>query len=116
MQKVNTIPLQQPRNLTFHNLCKDIKLPIGTKALLGINLKFCLANNTINQDISKTLLKMAYSIHTKFQLDIMGLSDNSNFGKQIYAKNKNWNPRPAPLIIEEKVDEFGKALNEEKSK
>jgi hypothetical protein len=116
MQKVNTIPLLQPKNLTFHNLCKDIKLPIGAKALLGLNLKFCPSNNTINQDMSKTLLKMAYSICTKFQLDAMGLSDNSNFEKQIYTKNKNWNPVPAPLIIEEKLTEFGKALNEEKNK
>jgi hypothetical protein len=59
---------------------------------------------------------MAHSIRTKCQLDIMGLSDNSNFEKQIYAKNKNWNPGPAPLIIEEKLDEFEKALNEEKNK
>ena len=59
---------------------------------------------------------MAHSIRTKCQLDIMGLSDNSNFEKQIYAKNKNWNPGPAPLIIEEKLDEFEKALNKEKNK
>jgi len=116
LKKVNAIPLQQPSNLTFHNLCKDTKLPIGAKALLGLNLKFCLANNSINQDISKTLRKMAYSIRTKCQLDNMGISDNPNFEKQIYAKNKNWNPGPAPVIIEEKLEEFEKALNEEKRK
>jgi hypothetical protein len=95
---------------TFHNLCKNIKLPTDTKALLGLNLKYCLANNTINQDINKTLLKMAYSIQTKFQLEAIGHTDNSNFEPQIYTKNKSWNPDPAPLNIKEKLTEFGKAL------
>ncbi len=47
MQTVPSKLLLQPKNLTFHNLCKDFKLPIGSKELLGLNLKFCLATKHI---------------------------------------------------------------------
>jgi len=53
---------QQPRILTFHNLCKSNILPIGARALLGQNLKFCLAHRTITNDLNKTMLKMAWLI------------------------------------------------------
>jgi hypothetical protein len=55
----------QPKNLAFHNLCKLNKLPTGSKVLLGLNLKFCLANKMITNDISKTMLHMARSIPNK---------------------------------------------------
>jgi len=45
---------QQPKNLTFHNLCENNVLPPGSRALLGLNLKFCLAHKTITNDINKT--------------------------------------------------------------
>jgi len=48
--QADTIPLLQPFNLTFHNLCKVNDIPKGTKELLGLNLiiqknKKCNLNN-----------------------------------------------------------------------
>jgi hypothetical protein len=88
----NPSPLYQPTNLTFHNLCKNIKLPTGTKALLGFNLKYCLSNNTINQDINKTLLKMAYSIRTKYQLKAIGHTSNHKFTLEIKIGTQTQRP------------------------
>jgi hypothetical protein len=64
--------------------------------LLGLNLKFCLASNTITNDINKTVLKMARSIRTKHYLKENGLNDNKDYEKQIYITHLNWQPPPAP--------------------
>jgi hypothetical protein len=47
---IQTVPSHlflQPKNLTFPNFCKDFTLPTGSKELLGLNLKFCLATKHI---------------------------------------------------------------------
>jgi hypothetical protein len=102
----------QPTNLTFHNLCTKQKLPIGTKNLLGLNLKFCLASNMLQNNISKTILRLARSIRTNFYLKEHNLDCNSDYEKQIYIKNTNWHPPPAPLHIEDKISDFEKLLKE----
>jgi hypothetical protein len=106
----------QPINLTFHNLCTKQKLPIGTKKLLGLNLKFCLASNTLQNNISKTVLRLARSIRTNFYLKEHNLDNSNDYEKQIYIKNVNWHPPPAPLHIEEKLSAFEKLLKEKHSK
>jgi hypothetical protein len=97
---------RQPKNLTYHNLCTLAKVPPGTKQLLGLNLKYCLATNQIHCNIKKTLLKLAYSIRTEYAIKELGLQNNQDYKKQIYIKNKSWNPTPASLQIEEKLTEF----------
>ena len=106
-------PSHQPTNLTFHNLCQETNLPTGIKNLLGLNLKCCLSHNNVNQDINKTLLKMAYSIRTRCHLNAIGYTGESSYEKQIYSRNLNWKPDPAPPPIEEKLTVFEKALKEE---
>lgn len=103
-------PIQQPVNLLLHNLCKDNKTPPCTKQLLGRNLKYCLASGTIRNDINDTVKKMAYSIQTHYNLKALGLNTKSEFIKQIFVWNKNWNPEPAPHHIEEKITQFEKQL------
>jgi hypothetical protein len=100
----------QPRNLTFHNLCKTNHLPPGTKSLLGLNLKYCLSSNTLPNDINSTMLKLARSIRTKYYLAKITTGNSLEYEKQIYKKNLNWNPPPAPLIIEDEITEFEKAI------
>jgi hypothetical protein len=53
---------------------------------------------------------MAYSIRTKYFLEDSNLTNDNNYIKQIYVKNRHWNPPPAPLPIEDKLTEFEKAL------
>ncbi len=100
----------QPKNLTFHNLCKDTKLPITTRQLLGLHLKFCLSGNNMQQNINNTMLKMACSIRTFFYLKQHGIIQEGDYKKQIYVSLKNWHPPPAPLEIEEKMTTFEKLL------
>jgi hypothetical protein len=100
----------QPHNLAFHNLCKHNKLPLGSKELLGLNLKFCLTSNKITDEINKTVLQMARNIRTKTYLKENNLLNNSEYNKQIYKKNLSWNPPPASSLIEEKITEFEKTL------
>jgi hypothetical protein len=107
--KTSNIQPLQPSNLTFHNLCKNIKLPSDTRKLLGLNLKYCLSNNNLNQNINKILLQMAYSIRTKCYLNDIN-HESTDYEKQIYTKNKTWNPPPASNQIEDKLTEFGMAL------
>jgi hypothetical protein len=86
------------------------QLPPGTKELLGLNLKFCLAPRTIKNNINNTILQMARSIRTRYYLAKNNLLGDSEYEKQIYKRNLNWHPLPAPLIIEEKLTEFEKSL------
>ncbi len=59
---------------------------------------------------------MAYAIRTQYNLQTMNKPNNSDYIKQIYIKNKNWNPEPAPLDIEDKITHFEKQLkNQQKT-
>jgi hypothetical protein len=100
----------QPTNLAFHNLCQSTKLPIGSRQLLGLNLKFCLASSHINSNINQTMLKMARSIRTLYYLKQHNANHNSDYEKQIYVQNRQWHPPPAPLQVEEKLSTFEKLL------
>jgi hypothetical protein len=56
------------------------------------------------------MLKLARSIRTKYYLAKNTTGNSLEYEKQIYKKNLNWNPPPAPLIIEDKITEFEKAI------
>ena len=66
--KTNLIRLQ-PKNLSMHNLCKEKQLPLGTKNLLGLGLKFCTAPTIPSPNIRETLQKLAYKIRTNIILN-----------------------------------------------
>jgi hypothetical protein len=60
---------------------------------------------------------MAYSIRTRYYLqENNGFSDNNNYIKQLYIKNKNWDPPPTTNIIEESITSFEKLLKYTHSK
>jgi len=98
------------KNLTYHDLCSINQPPPGVGQLLGLNLKYCLSSNTLKNNIPHTVQKKAYSIRTKYQLQQLGHTENSHYIKQIYLRNKNWNPEPAPPVIEENITNFDKKL------
>jgi hypothetical protein len=87
-----------------------VVVPIATRQLLGLNLKFCLSGNNMQQNINNTMLKMARSIRTSFYLKQHGIIQEGDYKKQIYVSLKNWLPPPAPLEIEEKMTTFEKLL------
>ena len=101
---------KQPSNLTFHNLCTNREIPTWTRQLLGLNLKHCLSPKKIPDNINKTIQKAAYSIRTAVFLNQSATETDSTYVKQIYIKNKQWNPPPASLLIENYITEFEKNL------
>jgi len=58
---------------------------------------------------------MAYAIRTKYNLQALNKEDDSDYIKQIYIKNKTWNPEPAPLHIEDKITDFEKLLKHQQN-
>jgi hypothetical protein len=55
---------------------------------------------------------MAHSITIHHLLQSSGGNPDSHYEKQIYIKNTNWHPPPAPLTIENKITEFEKVLKD----
>jgi hypothetical protein len=110
---LTSYPNKQPSNLTFHNLCQQNELPPGTKHLLGLNLKYCLTSNKLDDGVNNTLLKLAQSIRTKHFLNTAGFGENSEYIPQIYLKNKTWDPPPASILIEDQITNFEKSLKKE---
>jgi len=105
-----------PTNLTFHNLTAPGSLPPNTKQLLGLNVKFCIANNLLPNTINKTMRNLAYSIRTKEALKKSNTDQNSTYIKQIYLKKALWNQPSASIDIEDKITEFEKALKKAHNK
>jgi len=64
----------------------------------------------VPDNIKTTVQKMAYAIRTSFHLQKLNIEDSSEYIKQLYIKNKNWHPEPAPLLIEDKITQFEKQL------
>jgi hypothetical protein len=106
----------QPKYLTFHNLCQKNKTPIGTRQLLGLNLKFCLSGSHTFNNINNTMLRMARSIRTHFYLKQQNSNSEENYDKQIFVKLKNWHPPPAPLEVENQITVFEKLLKDRQQK
>jgi hypothetical protein len=59
---------------------------------------------------------MARSIRTLFYLKQQDSRHNENYNKQIYIKQKNWHPPPAPLNVEDKITLFEKLLKAKQQK
>jgi hypothetical protein len=59
------LQLQQPINLTVHNLCHGRQPPLGTKNLLGLGLKYCAVPSKPSFNIKECTKKLAYRICTK---------------------------------------------------
>ncbi len=102
-----------PSNLAYHNLCSSIQPPPGTKELLGLNLKYCLATAIPNPDLKKSMKRFAYNIRTELHLKQSASETNNDYIPQIYIKNTGWNPPPASLTVENKLTSFEKALTNE---
>ncbi|MFN9982928.1 MAG: hypothetical protein ACK53Y_23570, partial [bacterium] len=58
------------------------------------------------------MLRLARSIRTQYYLKENGTANDSTYEKQIYVRNANWHPPPAPWTIEEKLTDFEKALKQ----
>jgi hypothetical protein len=102
----------QPKNLSVHNLCTNTPPPQGTDKLLGLGLKYCVANPKPIQNTKQCLLKLAYKIRTKQYLLQNESKSSDIYIPQIYVKLKGWNPPPAPLDIENCITDFERNLQD----
>jgi len=59
---------------------------------------------------------MAYDIRTKYYLEQHGIASNVAYIKELYVKNKYWNPPPASISIEDKLTQFEKLLKQSYNK
>jgi hypothetical protein len=110
LQNIDTTPnttnknlklqLQQPKNLTVHNLCKGFQPPLDTEKLLGLGLKYCVAPSKPSVCIKDCIKKLAYRIRTKQYLLTENRQSEREYIPQIYVKLKNWDPPPASLTTE----------------
>jgi hypothetical protein len=62
------------------------------------------------------MLNRAYSIHTEYHLKEINALNDSIYIKQIYIKNRFWDPPPASLLIEENLTDLERKLTEEQNK
>ncbi len=53
---------------------------------------------------------MVYSIRTAYFLKKNGTTQDADYIKQIYLKNKQWNPPPASMEIEDSITRFETSL------
>jgi hypothetical protein len=103
----------QLHNHTFHNLCSSSKIPLGTRQLLGLYFKYCLALSTLKEISTKQYLKWPITSEHFFNLKSMIAP---TIPMILITLNKLcWNPLPAPLHIENKITEFEKMLREQQS-
>jgi len=98
-------------------LLKDLSfsvssLVVSSFEVLGLNLKYCLSSSQLKNNINTTVQKMAYAIRTTFHLQNASLTKDSDYIKQIYVRNRNWNPDPAPIHIENNITTFEKNLKQ----
>jgi predicted DNA-binding protein (UPF0251 family) len=75
-------------------------------------MKFCLSSKSPHNKVSKTMLSMARSIRIQHYLQQCNILPDSEYIKQLYIKNCNWHPLPAPPIIEDSLCAFKNALKE----
>jgi len=90
----------------MHNLCKEKQLPLGTKNIIGLGLKFCTAPTIPTPNIRETLQKLAYKIRTKHYLESTDRNEINEYIPQLYKKIKGWNPPPATLQTEHQISNF----------
>jgi hypothetical protein len=82
-------------NLAFHNLCPaHIQLPVGTRALLGLGMKFCIERPRPYQDLCSALGQFKRDVDLRMFLVQNDLNEASaNFNRRLYKKT-DWNPEP----------------------
>ena len=102
----NTLLQSQPKNLSVHNLCSHTHPPPGTKNLLGLGLKFCIAYKKSQPNIKLCMKKLAYTLRNRQYMLDNSKKMTHQYIPQLYVKLKNWNPPPANQIIEDQLMTF----------
>ena len=121
-----------PDNLSFHNLCQNSQIPLGTNNLLGLGHKFIPQRYKSNIDIEKCIdsfCRDARIKHFFFETDETSMppppNDSStsdtttettfNIPPRLYIKSK-WEPPKGNDILESRLETFANKLRDHISK
>ena len=87
----------------FHNLTKNLKLPIATASLLGLGSKFCIETRLPPSNHKKTFIYLTRSIRLQAWVKEVLKNNQDKFEhnkNNLYIKNTNFIPPPANTQIE----------------
>ena len=117
-----TIYFSRPSTLSFHNLCVNSRLPLGTNNLLGLSHKFIPQRYKSTIDIDKSIetfhrdarIKHFFTEHN--DTPNVSTSDTSSdpafdIPSRLYIKSK-WNPPKGNDILESKLNHFATKLRD----
>ena len=102
--------LNQPTNLSYHNLCTLQQPPSNVGQLLGLNLKYCVAPPTPKPDLRNTVGKLVRSVRTQNMLVEKAKVQSTQFIPQLYKKSLFYSPPLATDEIEHNLSEFDRLL------
>ena len=94
---------------SFHNLAKDVTLPIGTASLLGLGSKFCLESRLPPSNHKHTFIYLTRSIRIQALINniFQDTTDEFIYSKNnLYIQNQNFTPPIANIRIENAHDLF----------
>ena len=104
-------------NLTCHNLCQSTYIPPAVTNLLGLGLKFCIADRPPPNKLSNSFSRLRDDVRTRYHISSSGgsddNSDNPSYDPKLYVKNLEWCPDPASRDIEAAMDMFETSINKE---
>lgn len=102
-----------PQNISFHNLCKKIAIPIGSNNLLGLGHKFILQQYKPRNLLNKSIESFKREARLKHFFYEETPSDSNNTftdtPKKLYIKS-DWEPPMGNKILETKLSNFATAL------
>lgn len=99
----------RPKNMTYHNLCKESKPPTGTSSVLGLGLQFCIRSMRPDQDVQQTMWRLQRDVRLR---ECFGTSNNGevDYDNPLYIKSK-WTPPCASPDTEERLASLWEQLD-----
>ena len=93
------------KNLTFHNLCTETKIPPGTKQLLGLGPKFIPKTKYPTFDPTETLTQFTRDVRLKYFFSDTSSDPLTTNYRKIYIKS-DFVPNPGNTALESRLSTF----------
>ena len=97
------------KNLTFHNLCANSNIPVGTKQLLGLGPKFIPKTAHPHAHISETLSAFSRDVRLKYLFAGTNPEPLTLNQRKIYLKS-SFSPDPGNSALEKRLSNFNKSI------
>lgn len=97
-----TFQMKRPKNMAYHNLCKNIKVPSFVRNLLGLGLKFCPNPKKSSAPTDISLQRLSDDYH---RFIFFNSSTQNEYEKPPLYINKEWVPT-IPNKYEQRLEKF----------